>query len=715
MIPNALSGGVTALITRPGSGIISSGQAVAIKLRSDPQRDMILKPFVDLKMAVRPLIGLRPGQTPATEMGWYAVADEQFRRARVYLDQQKAFAAGTITTKPPVDERLEAFAAVLRGDVMIHVHSHYPGELMMVLHLARAYGFADRLVFAHAQEAFPIAAQLAQTKTISVVGPMFIVRFYGDTQSHNVIKELMDAGAVASIQSDQSEEQGKCFREYGSMLIRHGLTEDQAIQALTINGAKAMMMSDRLGSIDVGKDADLVLMDGSPFDLDAERVEKVLVDGRLEYERTEKRQTAVPTPVGPFTAAHGLIKSEDRAFAITNAQLFTISHGVIAHGTLVVRDGKIAAVQGAGAVPKDIPVLDAGGRVVLPGWVTAKASPNEWMGDLKGQVENNENIEPIVPEMNARFSVDPWFPSFSVLREIGITTQNVTPAQLNLVGGSGVLIKTAGMDIDQMVRKDPTCLVLSMARQSITYWSKGSQMIATTETAVQMIRAALTEAQKYRAQGPARPYNQRLEAFLPALDGKVPVIIQALTVEEIREAMRLAADYHLRLIISSGVEAYKLAPELAAMHAGVILGNTGSEIGEYETIRGGGRGYSDQSPAVLARAGVPVSFFGASGSRRVMPIGRLGGEPALNAAWAFRNGASEEQALRMVTLTPAEMFDAADRVGSLDVGKDADFMLLEGHPFDYRAVPQMVFIDGRLVFRREAARPTIKSTTSTAP
>ncbi len=104
------------------------------------------------------------------------------------------------------------------------------------------------------------------------------------------------------------------------------------------------------------------------------------------------------------------------------------------------------------------------------------------------------------------------------------------------------------------------------------------------------------------------------------------------------------------------------------------------------------------SSILLARAGVRVSFFGASGSRRVMPTGRLGGEPALNAPWVFRNGGTDIEALRMVTLNAAEMLGVADRIGSLEVGKDADFMILEGHPFDYRVLPQMVFIDGRLVF-----------------
>jgi hypothetical protein len=158
--------------------------------------------------------------------------------------------------------------------------------------------------------------------------------------------------------------------------------------------------------------------------------------------------------------------------------------------------------------------------------------------------------------------------------------------------------------------------------------------------------------------------------------------------------MKIASDYELRLIVSGAVEAHRLADDLARADVGVILGDSASGL---ESIRGGGDGYRIEAPAILSRKGVKVAFFGPSGSRRGMPTGRLGGEPALNAAWAFRNGASEEDALRMTTLNAAEMLGIDDRLGSIDVGKDADFMILEGHPFDYRVLPLMVFIDGELI------------------
>jgi imidazolonepropionase-like amidohydrolase len=585
---------------------------------------------------------------------------------------------------------------VLRGDVMAHVHANYPSEIMMVLKLAREYGFLDRLALAHAGEAHAIADVLAETPVIPVIGPAMIVRFFGDTHSHNVVEKLMDAGVTVSLQTDKGREQERCFREYGAFLVRHGLTEEQAPQALTINGAKAMMLSDRIGSIEVGKDADLVLLDGHPFDLTADRVAKVFVDGRLEYERQRFIKTESPTSVGPFQPIIGELTAEDTKFAIVNAHIFTVSHGNIRNGTLIVESGTFAQIQEGGEIPKDIPVLDAGGRVLLPGWVTARAFPNDWIGDIKWQVQNDEAVEPITPEMNARFGVDPWFPSFPVIRGIGITSQNITPGYMNLIGGTGVIIKTAGMDQAKMVRKEPSSMVFSLSASSIRYWGRDSKIPITMESASRMIRNALDEAKSYLQKGSGRTYSQRSEALLPVLRREIPVIIHALTENEIREAMRIAEDYSIGLIVSGAVQAYRLADKLAQAGVGVILGDSASNL---ENIRGGGNGYNTQSPALLSGHGVTVSFFGPSASRRGMPTGRLGGEPALNAAWVFRNGVPEQDALKMFTLNAAEMLGMEDRIGSIDVGKDADFMILTGHPFDYQVLPDMVFIDGRLVHR----------------
>ncbi len=184
--------------------------------------------------------------------------------------------------------------------------------------------------------------------------------------------------------------------------------------------------------------------------------------------------------------------------------------------------------------------------------------------------------------------------------------------------------------------------------------------------------------------------------MIPILQRRIPAVFHANRVEEIRGAISIAADFDLRLIVSGGSQAWQVADELAEATEGVILGDSGVYSSE---IRGGGEGWSVQGPAILSSAGVKVAFFGPGASRRAMPNGRLSGEPVLNSAWAFRNGVPEVEALKMATLNAAEMFDVGDEIGSIEIGKKADFIILEGHPFDYRVLPTMVFIDGVMVYR----------------
>ena len=679
MIQVALSGGVTSVITRSGSGIISSGQSVALKMKSISSESMIFKPYVDLKMAVRPLINLRPGETPQTVMGWYATADEYFRRADIYIKEQEEYNSGVLSQAPRIDERLEAFAAVIRGEVMVHAHSHYPSEIMMVMRLARKYGFIDRLALGHAEEVFPIIDLVKETKIVPVIGPMMIVQYFGEDEPRNLLKDLLDAGIPASIQTDMSNQHFKDFREYGAFLARHGLTDMQALEVMTINGAKAMMLEDRVGSIEEGKDADLVLLDGHFLDLTADRIQRVFVDGVLEYERPRELQLDRLRTVGPFSTMEGDFADKDGVFAITNAHVFSVGGGEIRNATILIDNGSFKEVGRIESLPEETPIMDIGGRVVLPGWILARAFPNDWIGDLKWQVQNDEITEPAVPEMNAIYAVDPWFPSYKVNLGIGVTAINVTPGTQNFIGGSGVVVQPVGLDIEKMAIKEPSSLVFSLISQTSQFWNQNADIPPTLEAASDLIRESLDDSRHYAENRELYEYDQRLEALLPVIQREVPAIFQANRVEEIRKAIEIAEDFDLNLVIAGGVEAHKVAGELAQAEAGVILGNSGAASSE---IRGGGSGWSIEGPAILSRAGVKVAFFGPGGSRRASPIGRLGGEPALNAAWAFRNGTGEVEALKMGTLNAAEILGLGNRLGSIEVGKQADFMVLEGHPFE---------------------------------
>ena len=334
-------------------------------------------------------------------------------------------------------------------------------------------------------------------------------------------------------------------------------------------------------------------------------------------------------------------------------KIYTVTRGTLDNGEILIEAGKIQQVGSKVDAPADARHYSA--EVVIPGMIDAHSHMAlDRSGGNRGRPSG-----PVTAEWKAVDHFDPTSP---------------------------------------MIPKSPSSVVFSLTPRSIRHWSTDSQIPVTLEAAVAAIRTTLDGAKQYLKESEPEEHSQRLEALRPLMAGEVPAIVQANTVEEIRAAMKLAEDYGFRLVVAGGVQAHQMASDLARADVGVILGNSGSNIGEYESIRGGEDGYNEQSPLLLSRAGVKVAFFSASGSRRVMHTGRLGGEPALNAAWAFRNGTPEQEALKMFTLNAAEMFDMGDRIGSIDVGKDADFMVLEGHPFDYRVLPQMVFIDGELVF-----------------
>ena len=692
MIQVALSGGVTSLITRSGSGIISSGQSVALKMKSTPGPDMIFKPYVDLKMAVRPLINLRPGETPQTVMGWYATADDYFRRAQAYVAEQDAHAAGE-GPAPERDERLEAFAAVLRGEVMVHAHSHYPSEVMMVFRLARKYGFFDRLALAHAEEIFPLTELLVGTKIVPVIGPMMIVQYYNDPEPLNLLKDLLDAGVYASIQTDMSNQH---FRDFPR-----------------VRGVPGAPRPDRPAGAR-GDDHQRGAGD------DARRP-------RGEHRGGEgcgpgaARRTLPGPDRGPCGAGvrgwRAGVRARPGGATRAAAQRGALQPGErrghrrrrgLRHhrGARVHRErrgdrerypggrGRPVHAGGGGSGPAcGRSGHGCGGRVVMPGTVIARAFANDWIGDLKWQVQNDEITAPVVPEMNALYAVDPWFPSYRVNTTIGVTAIHVTPGTRNLAGGNGVVVKTPGIDFEKMVRREPASMVFALTAAALREWTDDSGAPLTLAGASAMIREALDAASAYAQAGETREYDARMEALLPLLRREVPAMIHADRVAEIEEAMSIAEDYGLRLVVTGGVEAHRLADRLAAADVGVILGNSGSYASD---IRGGGDGWTVEGPAILNRAGVKVAFYGPGASRRASPIGRLGGEPILNSAWAFRNGVPEVDALRMATLNAAEMLDMDDRIGSIEVGKDADFVILEGHPFDYRVVPGWVFVDGKL-------------------
>jgi imidazolonepropionase-like amidohydrolase len=692
-----LEGGVTTIVSRgSGGGQVYLSQTVAVKLKKASPKEMVLKEYADLKMYVRTGVG----PSFLTLMGWRAIARAEMIKGQQYMQRWAEFEKGSAKDRPARDPRMEAYAKVLRREVPIHVHTNYAAEILMAIDFAREFNL--RLTLAHANYGYQVARELKENGVIPVVGPNFIQRSYDEDRAHNVPAELMTAGVDVALETDMSGTQDKCFLEYGSLLIRYGMREEDAIKGLTINVAKAILADDRIGSLEPGKDADVALLDGPPFDLTT-YVTHVFIDGKLEFELKQKPQPAKLTAVGPFKPFVSKATPAAEKIAIVNGTLFPVNSPPVSGGTVLVDRGKIVAVGAGLQVPAGYQVIDAGGRVVMPGMVAARAYPvfqwTPWWGNTRGTELMDEKTHPITPDMDSRYNLDPAMPNWKLLREVGLTTYLITPGNVNVIGGKGVVVRGIGDSFGAMVRDpEPKAMVFAIGDAARAEW--GDKNFAGGGI-VTMLRETLDRAKAYKTatgRGENVPRDTGLEALIPVLDKKMTALFACDKADDIRAAIKIGDDYGLRVAISGGIEAGQVISELKSRGIPVILGLSGDGWTSFE----GFRGIDEQLPAKLSAAGIKVALFGPGGHRGTLPIGRLAGEPALNAAWCFKNGMSESDALKMITINGAEVAGVGDRLGTLEAGKIADVVVMNGHPLSYTSLPEMVLIDGRIVYQREA-------------
>jgi imidazolonepropionase-like amidohydrolase len=196
--------------------------------------------------------------------------------------------------------------------------------------------------------------------------------------------------------------------------------------------------------------------------------------------------------------------------------------------------------------------------------------------------------------------------------------------------------------------------------------------------------------------GPAPQRDLSLEALVPVLKGETPVIIHCERKDDILTAFRLADEFKLKIILDGATDAYKLVDEIKKRDVPVILENMLRGVGNIEDA-----GFSNSNPAILAKAGIPVAFRAKEGLWQWPAAGMTGGDLLEIAAFACRYGMPEEAALRAVTIDAARIAGIDARAGSLEPGKDADILILRGHPFRTASVPEAVFIQGKLVYQRK--------------
>jgi imidazolonepropionase-like amidohydrolase len=386
--------------------------------------------------------------------------------------------------------------------------------------------------------------------------------------------------------------------------------------------------------------------------------------------------------------------------AITGGTLYTIADGVHPGHTLLVREGKIEAIVPDGSLPAGYHVIDAAGKCVLPGLVDARTSVGLF-GDGSGfqNADHEELTEPDTAWLRAIDAINPVDPAFEDARQAGVTCLLAGPGSTNVAGGLSAVVKTAGRSVEEMLVYEPAGLQLGLGRPPLsTYRDKNK--IWTRMGVAALLRERLTAARAYQrkqeaqagsqeANGEAPDRDLHLEPYVGLLLRRYPARVRVASAEDAWTALRLADEFGFDLMLEQLTEGHLagLPQELARRGVPCVLGPMMKAGKTLET-----RALTFRAAVALAEAGVPLALCSGHPAR---PVHFL----ALEAALAVRAGLAEAAALRAITLGAAAALGLAGRLGSLEPGKEADLVILDGHPLLPASRVTHTLIAGRVVYQ----------------
>ena len=497
-----------------------------------------------------------------------------------------------------------------------------------------------------------------------------------------------------------------------------GLSKDAALQAFTTSPARIMGVDDRLGSVEVGKIANLVVATGDIFD-EGTKIETVFVDGdRFDVQAEETAgagrgpraggraggagrtgaasNAEADIPKAPVEMSHntGPYRS-DAVTLIKGASVMTASHGTLDNADVLIRDGKIAAVGTGLQAPRGARIVDGTGTYVTPGIIDSHShiaadAINEGAVNVSAMVSIRDVLNPTDP---------------SVYRALagGVTIANIYHGSANPIGGGSAVLKLKwGSDAFDMLMAGTQEDVKFALGENVKRDRNPDRYPGSRMGVQDVIRQAFLQAEEYRKTwdawnaGDHRGVEPRrdlgLERLAGILRGERWMHVHAYRADEMLQTMRLAEEFGIRVrSFEHGLEGYKIADELAAHGAGV---STFSDWWAYKVEAYDAIPYN---AALMSERGVIVSIN--SDSEEEMR--HLNQEAAKAMKWG---GMSEAEALKLVTLNPAMQLGIDDRTGSLDVGKDADVVVWDGNPLSMFAKPLQTYVDGVLYFDRDMDR-----------
>lgn len=378
------------------------------------------------------------------------------------------------------------------------------------------------------------------------------------------------------------------------------------------------------------------------------------------------------------------------ATLIKNGLVHDAVHRDVYKADILLADGKIAAIGSDLDAPADAAVFDADGLEVYPGFVDAHTHIGlDGYGIGYEGCDYNEMNDIWTPQLRAIDGINPRDPSLGDARRAGVTCVCTGPGSANVLGGTFLAMKTVGDRVDNMVVRDPVAMKCAFGENPKRCYR--DKCDSTRMSTAAFLRGALMQARDYGARKQAAngdvtkmpAYNQKLEALLPVLAREIPLKAHAHQANDIFTALRIAREFNLRLTLEHVTEGHLIVDELAKeKDVPMAVGPSLTFASKFEL-----QNKSWATPGVLAKAGCHVSIIT---DNSVIPQQYL----PLCAGMAIKAGMDPFDALKAITLNPAEHIGVADRVGSLEVGKDADVVITAGSPFEVMTPVKAVFIDG---------------------
>lgn len=387
--------------------------------------------------------------------------------------------------------------------------------------------------------------------------------------------------------------------------------------------------------------------------------------------------------------------------ALKNVRIYTVTHGIIEQGEILLDGGKIVAVGKTVDKPQGTKIHDLKGKCVTPGFIDAHCHIgvfNEGTG-APGS-DGNDMTKPVTPQVKAADGIWPEDEAFKDALEHGITTMCIGPGSGNVVGGQMAVVKPRSLILDEMLVTDYVGLKCAFGENPKGVYGERNVMPQTRMGVAAVMREALSEARAYKIKrdfqlekaktaepgkepDPFIPDDSK-EIIVQVLDGKKPLRAHAHRADDIQTAIRIAEEFGVGIVIEHCTEGWKIADYLAKKNIPAIVGPINSTKTKVEL-----RDASLKNAAILDEAGVICAMMTDA------PVERIG------ALWddvrlAIRQGLNPESGMKMVTINAAHILGMEDRLGSIEAGKDADLTIFSGDPFDFRSICTAVLVDGEI-------------------